>query len=220
MVNPKEEKPNRGDICQKIYTTGLLSQTFYQQWQISPPRPKQSRARGFGKWSKNKPAKIWKLWKAWNVKHWEQYDIENPKYRQTGHSGNQSSQTPKEGLRKQSQNQSAKGEGGGNPVPRVSNWWVEVKVWYNSKHHLGTDTECHGAHKELSLPCDQVLLSNRYRWEVVHQNRKGGQADLKKTFRKKISLHHRSAGLAIRLLTTVEPKQAKMTRAMRVTSTA
>ena len=24
-------------------------------------RPKQSRARGFGNWSKNKPAKIWKL---------------------------------------------------------------------------------------------------------------------------------------------------------------
>ena len=56
---------------------------------------------------------------------------------------------------------------------------------YTSKHHLGTDTECHGTHKELSLPCDQVLLRHRYRWEVVHQDGEGGQADLKKTFRKK-----------------------------------
>ena len=132
MVNPKEEKPNRGNICQKIYTTGLLSQTFYQQWQISPPRPKQSRARGFGKWSKNKPAKIWKLWKAWNVKHWEQYDIENPKYRQTGHSGNQSSQTPKEGLRKQSQNQFGKGEREG-AIQLLGH-----SGEYGNKRHLGT----------------------------------------------------------------------------------
>ena len=45
----------------KILVTLIVMRTPHVMAKPQEERPKQSRARGFGKWSKNKPAKIWKL---------------------------------------------------------------------------------------------------------------------------------------------------------------
>ena len=47
----------------KILVTLIVMRRPHVMAKPQEERPKQSRARGFGKWSKNKPAKIWKLWK-------------------------------------------------------------------------------------------------------------------------------------------------------------